>query len=826
MNQPGRNDPCPCGSGRKYKQCCLKGGERQAAAPASGFSVAEALAVAVAHHQGGRLGEAERLYRRILEAEPGQPDALHLLGLIAHGVGQYEAALRLIRDATEVRPDVALYHSSLGTVCQAMGHLEEALAAYRRALALEPDYPEALSNLGLALQEAGKPEEAVAAYRRALERRPDFVEAHYNLGNTLNALGRTDEAIASYRQALTLRPAYAEAGNNLGLALQAQGRTDEAIVILRGALRTRPDFAAAWTNLGNALQAAGDLGGAVDAHRESLRLQPGSPDAHYNLAGALKRQGQADEAAAEYRHALVLAPAHVAAHYNLANLLREQGRLEEASIAYRAAIDIDPRHADAHMNLGLTLQRRGLPEEALASYGRALEIRPDFPEACSNRGNAFMDQGRLDEAIASYRQALHLKPDFPQAFSNLLLALQYAPRLSEEERYAEHRRYAERFEAPVRPGWRSHANRRDPDRRLRLGYVSGDFRDHAVAHFIEPVLAHHDKSGFEVFCYYGHFHRDATTDRIAATADHWVPCAELGDDELAERIRSDGIDILVDLAGHTALNRLPVFARKPAPVQATWLGYPATTGLAAMDYRITEENLDPAGMTEACHTETLLRLPSSAAFRPAEESPPVNELPALSAAAGGLVLASLNNLVKINGEVIGVWARILAALPGARLMLGNATDAGTARHLVGAFAAAGVAADRLILHPKLSMADYLAIHHRIDLALDPFPYNGGTTSCHSLWMGVPVVTLAGRSTASRYGVALMEGLGLGEFVAPTEDAYVARVLQLAGDLPRLNAIRQSLRQRIAANFDRDPQRLTRHLEAAYRDIWKRWCAQG
>ncbi|CAG0965394.1 partial protein O-GlcNAc transferase, partial [Rhodocyclaceae bacterium] len=734
------------------------------------------------------------------------------------------AALRLIRDATKVRSDVALYHSSLGTVFQSLGRLEEALEAYRRALTLEPDYPEALSNLGLALQEAGQQEDAVAAYRQALERRPDFAEAHYNLGNALNALGRTDEAIASYRQALTLRPAYAEAGNNLGLVLQVRGMTDEAIAVLREALRARPDFAAAWTNLGNALQAAGDLGGAVDAHRVSLRLQPGSPDAHYNLAAALKRQGQMDEAAAEYRRVLATAPEHVATHYNLGNLLREQGRLEEACTAYRAAIDLDPGHADAHMNLGLTLQRRGLPDEALTSYGRALEVRPDFPEACSNRGNAFMDQGRLDEATESYRQALRLRPDFPQAFSNLLLALQYAPRLSQEKVFAEHRRYAERFEDPLRPGWRGHANPRDPERRLRLGYVSGDFRDHAVAHFIEPVLAHHDKSGFEVFCYYGHFHRDATTDRIAATADHWVPCAELGDDELAERIRSDGIDLLVDLAGHTALNRLPVFARKPAPVQATWLGYPATTGLAAMDYRITEENLDPAGMTEAFHTETLLRLPSSAAFRPAEDSPPVNDLPALG--TGGLVLASLNNLVKINGEVIRVWARILAALPGAQLMLGNATDAGTARHLVGAFAAAGVAADRLILHPKLSMADYLALHHRIDLALDPFPYNGGTTSCHSLWMGVPVVTLAGRCTASRYGVALMEGLGLGEFVAPTEDAYVARVLQLAGNLPRLNAIRQSLRQRIAANLDRDPQRLTRHLEAAYRDIWKRWCVQG
>lgn len=791
---------------------------------AGGFSAVEALAAAIAHHQGGRLAEAERLYRRILDVEPGHPDALHLLGLIAHGVGQHESALRLIREATEVRPDVALYHSSLGTVFQGLGRLDEALAAYRRALALEPSYPEALCNLGLALQEAGQPEEAVAAYRQALECRPDFAEARYNLGNALNVLGRGDEAIASYRQALTLRPDYAEAANNLSLLLQSRGTTDEAIAVLRAALRKRPDFAAAWTNLGNALQVAGDMEGAIDAHGAALRLLPDSPEARYNLATALKLQGNAEAAAEEYRRVLAAAPGHVAARYNLANLLREQGRLEEASAAYRAVTDLDPGHADAHLNLGLTLQRRGLLEEALASYGRALESRPDFPEACSNQGNAFMDQGRLDEAIETYRQALRLRPDFPQAFSNLLLALQYAPRLSQEEVFTEHRRYAERFEAPLRPGWRSHPNRRDPDRRLRLGYVSGDFRDHAVAHFIEPVLAHHDKAGFEVYCYYGHFHRDATTDRIAAAADHWVPCAELDDDELADRIRSDGIDILVDLAGHTALNRLPVFARKPAPIQATWLGYPATTGLAAMDYRITEERLDPVGMTEACHTETLLRLPSSAAFRPAEESPPVNDLPALR--EGGLVLASLNNLVKINGEVIRVWARILAALPGARLMLGNATDEGTVRHLIGAFAAAGVGADRLILNPKLSMAEYLALHHRIDLALDPFPYNGGTTSCHSLWMGVPVVTLAGRSTASRYGVALMEGLGLGEFVAPTEDAYVARVLELAGDLPRLNAIRQSLRQRIAANLDRDPQRLTRHLEAAYRDIWKRWCAQA
>ena len=384
----------------------------------------------------------------------------------------------------------------------------------------------------------------------------------------------------------------------------------------------------------------------------------------------------------------------------------------------------------------------------------------------------------------------------------------------------EHLRFAQRFEAPLMHHWRWHHNTPDKEKRLKIGYVSGDFRNHAVAYFIEPILGHHDKSQLEVYCYYNHPQHDSITQRIRQMVDHWVPCKSLSDDNLAERIRSDGIDILIDLSGHTGHNRLLTFAKKPAPVQITWLGYPGTTGLAAMDYRLTDAYLDAPSMTEQYHTETLLRLPC-AVFHPDPLSPPVNALPALS--SGQFTLACLNNLAKINQDVIRLWARILTALPQARLLLGNVMGESARRGLLDMFAGEGIAADRLILHPKMALSDYLELHHQIDLALDTFPYNGGTSSCHSLWMGVPVMTLAGHTTVSRVGVAVMAGAGLPEFVTSTEDEYVERTLELARDLPRLNQVRQTARDRMNGRPGSDPEDFTRRLEHEYRSVWTRWC---
>jgi len=295
---------------------------------------------------------------------------------------------------------------------------------------------------------------------------------------------------------------------------------------------------------------------------------------------------------------------------------------------------------------------------------------------------------------------------------------------------------------------------------------------------------------------------------------------DLSDDELAGRIRADSIDILIDLAGHTALNRLPVFARKPAPVQASYIGYPGTTGLSAMDYRISDPWQDPVGLTERYHSETLVRIPGGMAYEPEPDAPEINALPALH--SGELVLACLNGLNKLNPAVVVLWARILQSLPQARLMLGNVTDGGTRDRLTAIFGKAGIGAERLILQPRVTVPEYLALHHQIDLALDPFPYNGGTTTMHSLWMGVPMITMAGDHAVSRLCAAHLSRVGLDEFITHSEEEYLQCAVRFANDLPRLNEVRQSLRARMNAPQCQSTI-ITRQLEAAYREMWQTWC---
>jgi predicted O-linked N-acetylglucosamine transferase (SPINDLY family) len=369
--------------------------------------------------------------------------------------------------------------------------------------------------------------------------------------------------------------------------------------------------------------------------------------------------------------------------------------------------------------------------------------------------------------------------------------------------------------------WRAHENSRDKSKRLKVGYVSGDFRDHPVTNFFEPILTAHDKSQVEVFCYYNHHQQDHVTSRIAAKSDHWIACKGMSDTELAERIRNDGIDILVDLSGHTAHNRLLVFARKPAPIQVTWIGYISTTGLTAMDYRLTDAALDPVGMTERFHSEELLRVPMCAPFTPSAESPPGNETPALT--NGYFTLGCLNQLTKITEEAMQLWARILLALPGSRLIIGNVNDVSTKSRLVDRFAKQGVAEERLILYPRMPLRDYLGLHHQIDLALDTFPYNGGTTTLHSLWMGVPLMALGGTTPISRVGASLMAGLGLPEFCTSDADEYLARTIEFARDLPKLNQVRQSLRERMRLALVSDPKVVAQPLEQMFRTIWSKWC---
>jgi protein O-GlcNAc transferase len=679
-----RNAPCACGSGKKYKHCCLSATESLGVRSAAiGLPIQDTIEAAMSHHREGHLVQAEDLYLQVLQIQPDHPDALHLLGAIAHQNGDHDRAIELIDNAIKLQPSAAMY-GNMALAVQAKGNLDRAIRLFRHALSLSPEQPSTYNNLGIALQAQGKLPEAIEYFLHAISLKPDYSSAYCNLGVAAYDLGHLDEAIKCYQMALSIEPNYAVVCNNLGNAFRDRGMHDEAIK--------------------------------------------------------------------NFEMALALDPGYVMAYNNLGNAIREQGQLEIAIEYYRKTLTLDPNLNDFHSNLLFTL----------------------------------------------------------------LSASSYNP----EEVFAEHLRFSQQFEAPLKPSWLRHDNLRDKHKRLKVGYVSGDFRNHAVASYFEPTLASHDRSQVDVFCYYNHHQHDEVTSRLAALSDHWIPCKGMSDTALAERIRQDGIDILVDLSGHTAYNRLLAFARKPAPVQITWMGYPSTTGLAAMDYRLTDAGMDPPGMTEHFNSETLLRLPASCQFNPAATRPPINGLPALT--LGTFTLACLNNLTKISEQAIALWAQILLALPHARLMLGNVNDLPTRQKMANTFAKYQIAEERLVMHSNMPLGDFLALHHQIDLALDPFPFNGGTTSLHALSMGVPVITLAGNSPVTRSGASIMGNAGLPEFVTSSQDEYVQRAIEFASDLPRLDRIRQSLPERLSSP-SHPGQNFTRHLEEAFRQVWAKWC---
>jgi predicted O-linked N-acetylglucosamine transferase (SPINDLY family) len=512
------------------------------------------------------------------------------------------------------------------------------------------------------------------------------------------------------------------------------------------------------------------------------------------------------------------------AHFNLGNTLMGQGRLDEAIAAFRRAIGIKPDHAAAYTTLGIALAGQGKLDEAIAAYRRAIGIKPDLAEAYSNLGAALSWQGKLDEAIAAFRQAIVIKPGLSKAFSSLLLGLHYDDKSTNEDLFAAHREWDERYGQRV-PRFTAYTNDRDPARRLRIGYFSPDFRQHANVYFVEPLLRGHDRQKVEVFCYAEVMRPDLVTTRLQGLADHWVVTVGLSDQQLAERIRTDGIDILVDVPGHMANDRLLVFARKPAPVQVTWLGYPDTTGLKAIDYRLVDAVTDPAGEADAWASETLVRLKGGfLCYSGLRDGPEPTSAPCLR--TGTVTFGSFNNPAKLSTATFDAWAKLLSRLPQARLLLKGIpfADAATRALFLDRLGERGVPAERVELmawHP--GPAEHLALYHRVDIALDPFPYNGTTTTCDALWMGVPVITLRGHRHAGRVGASLLTQVGLTDLIADSIEEYVEIAVALAGDPGRLDELHRILRPRMAASPLGDEGAFASKMEAAFRTMWERWC---
>ncbi|MGD9724139.1 MAG: tetratricopeptide repeat protein [Pirellulales bacterium] len=753
-------------------------------------SVAEVLQQGARHQQAGQWADAERCYRQALAAEPDHPHALHLLGMLAIQLGQLPQAIELIGDAIRIDRNQATFHANLAEAYRLSGDLPKAAAANRAALKLQPQ----------------------------------LLNAHVNLAAVLYQMGDLAAAVEQYRQVVKLAPEDASARLSLGRALKAMGQAAEAEACFRRALRIAPDHGPTHTFLCLALVDQGKLAEARAAGQAAVALNPNDAIAHNSLGAVLKDMHLLAEAEVELREAIRLGPQLAAGHNNLGALLLDLNRYGEAIDALGRAIQLDPQSFQAFCNLARALEEVGRLDEGVAAARRTIELNPGFSYAHCNLGTSLKNLGRLDEALAAYRMSVQLDPHGAYQGSNLVYALNlhggYDAQTVFDAHLAWGRAHADAFTAASAP----HTNDRTPGRRLRIGYVSAHFWAHAVNFFSEPILAAHDHQQCEVFCYSHGSKHDETNARLRSYADHWREIAQLSDQQASELIRGDQIDILVDLSGHIGGNRLLAFARKPAPVQVTYIGYQNTTGMAAMDYRLTDAWADPPGATDALYTEKLLRLPRAFfCYLPSADAPPVGPLPA--AQRGYVTFGSFNNFAKVTPTVLAAWARILNAVPGSRLVVLAHAAESLRQYLHDTFAAQGVGADRWKLVNRCSRGEYLRLIADTDIALDPFPFNGHTTTCDALWQGVPVVTLAGSTYAQRFGSSAHVNLGLAELIARSVDEYVDVAARLAGDVPRLAALRTELRDRMAASPIVDAAGFTRNLESAYRAMWEHWCLQ-
>jgi len=668
--------------------------------------------------------------------------------------------------------------------------------------------------------QAGRLIEAQEVCRQVLAANPADANVLHLLGLVEGQLGELDSATTRLEQARRLQPTNPFLLNTLGSTYGMLGRHKDAEKCLRKALSLKADLADAHSNLGNALTGLDQLKEAERSLRRAVALDPGHVNAQVNLGAVLRRLRRPEEAERCYRKAISLAPDLALAHCNLGNVLKDLGRQEDALKSFEQALALKPDYAEARLALANVLLEMSRLAEAAQSYRAALALKPDFAEAQSGLGDALLRTGDVEAAEQCYRKALALKPALHNAHWGLLFALNLLPGRNPAEIYAEHRAFAQRFYRPART--RPHGNGPDPGRKLRVGYVSGDFRDHPVGQFIAPVLAHHDRGSFEITCYDNSKTPDSVTARLKGHADRWREVFDLTDAALTDLIRRDGIDILVDLSGHTANSRLHAFAYKPAPVQATWLGYLNTTGMREMDYRITDAKASPEGMLDDFHSERLMRLPDSQwCYEAPADCPTVAELPSMR--AGHLTFASFSNLAKIGPQVVTLWSRLLARVPDSRLLVAWRGLGSIREEFRTRFTRQGIAPERLELIDRLPFREYLALHGSVDIVLDTFPYTGGTTTCHALWMGVPVVTLTGNTATSRGGASLLNAIGLGELVADTADEYLEIASALAQDRPRLGALRMGMRDRMAASPLMDAERFTSNLEKAYRAMWVSWC---
>ena len=723
----------------------------------------KAFKQAVKSHQSGDLQNAEILYRAILHAQPNQAEANHNLGVLAISLDQKSVALPLLKKALELKPSEGQFWISYVDALIKEGHYESALSVISQG-----------KSKGLAGNKVDELFEAILAKLK----KPDSPTQE----------GKSSKKIKASTDKHNSRKHPSKSEINFLMNCFLKGEVEIAEEYATSFTKKYQNHLLGWKVLGWSLKVSGKLEQSLKAHQRAAQIAPNDAEVHCNLGTVFSEAGQLKAAEKCFRKAILIDKYMVVAYFNLGNTLRNLSRLNAAEKIYKIAIDLKKDFSGAHANLGSTLHNLGRTEEAVLCYLKALELKPD-------------------EAI------FH---------SNLIFCKSHLESISAQELFEQHCEFANRFEAPLIESWPQHTNVRDSNRVIRIGFVSADLRKHAVANFIEPLLSVLCQDPLlSLHAYYNYTLEDATSERLKCYFQSWDKVVHLSDEDLAQKIGEDGIDILIDLSSHTAHNRLLTFARKPAPVQASWIGYPGTTGLKAVDYYISDKYHLPSGVFDWQFTEKIVRLPLLAVFSPYENAPTISQLPAL--ANGYVTFGSFNRTNKITRSVVALWSQLLRAVPNARMLLGAMPSELDDIIWKEWFIEEGIELDRLIFKSRSSIEDYLQMHHQVDICLDTFPYNGGTTTWHAVWMGVPVITLSGKMPTSRGGASVLGAIGLGEFIAEDKEDFVRKGVSWVNNISQLSQLRMEMRDRIVQSYAGQTEVIAQSLSDALRIMWRRWC---
>jgi len=701
------------------------------------------------------------------------------------------------------------------------GNLDAAQQMYREVLAADPDNSDANHFLGLLLHNSGEVEAGLGHVIRSLLRSPSNSVYLNNLATLYLEEGKFDEAEKTLLESLRINRRSADALNNLAKAQYKQAKFEQSVDSYRRSLTLEPSRPETLAALSGALLAMGRFKEAETAARKALAMDGNLADAHANLGRAFFRQGLVREAIQSLERSCELAPDDLDSFESIAEVLASELRVHEAEGFLREVVDADPDRTSAIISLASALFQLRRHSESFAYWSRVVEAIPDSAVGLTGCGTTLSSQGLHDEAAPYFLRAIEAAPDYAVAYTNYFFSILHSESMSPIEAWNEFQKYSLRFDRPDDGADAIARASPTTERRLRVGFVSGDLREHPVAHFFEPTIENLDRTRFETFAYHTHPIKDEMSARLGTWFAHWVDCDKMSDDEMARQIKSDQIDILFDLSGHTAYNRLPVFGRRAAPIQITWIGFAGTTGLRAMDYRITEARFDPPGLTEHLHSETLVRM-NSRTFSFSFPADPPDVGPPPVAHLGQITFGCLNNPAKISRASIRVWAEILRQLPSSRIILSTGKDRAIGARILDEFSNHHIERDRIVIEGLLAHREYLAKYNEIDIALDSFPYNGGTTSLHVLFMGVPLIALEGKTTVARLGAGFLQSIGLTELVAKDEAEYVRIACQLAADTNRLASYRTTLRAKLLEEPEADPTALTRELEQFLFSAWNKW----